>query len=144
MSSVLSDKFSQKYTEENAMNRTVIQTQAAPQAIGPYSQAIQAGNLLFVSGQLPMDPITGDLNIKSIGDAVDQCLRNIEAILKQSGCTLASIVKTTVFLTNMADFNAFNEQYGRYFPNSAPARSCIQVAALPRESPLEIEVIAMT
>jgi 2-iminobutanoate/2-iminopropanoate deaminase len=144
MSSVLSDKFSQKYTEENAMNRTVIQTQAAPQAIGPYSQAIQAGNLLFVSGQLPMDPITGDLNIKSIGDAVDQCLRNIEAILKQSGCTLASIVKTTVFLTNMADFNAFNEQYGQYFPNSAPARSCIQVAALPRESPLEIEVIAMT
>ena len=71
------------------MNRTVIQTLAAPPAIGPYSQAIQAGNLLFVSGQLPMDPTTGDLNVKSIGDAVDQCLRNIQAILKQSGCTLA-------------------------------------------------------
>jgi 2-iminobutanoate/2-iminopropanoate deaminase len=137
-------EFSQKFMEENTMNRKVIQTLAAPAAIGPYSQAIQAGNLLFLSGQLPMDPATGDLNVKSIGDAVDQCLRNIQAILKQSGCTLANIVKTTVFLTDMADFNAFNEQYSRYFPDSAPARSCIQVAALPRESPLEIEVIAMT
>jgi len=125
------------------MNRNVIQTLAAPPAIGPYSQAIQAGNLLFLSGQLPMDPATGDLNAKSISDAVDQCLRNIQAILKQSGCTLANIVKTTVFLTDMADFSAFNQQYSRYFPDSAPARSCIQVAALPRESPLEIEVIAM-
>ena len=125
------------------MNRTVIQTSAAPAAIGPYSQAIQAGNLLFLSGQLPMDPETGDLHVKSIDDAVDQCMRNIEAILKESGCTLANIVKTTVFLTDMADFNAFNEQYSRYFPDSAPARSCVQVAALPHGSPLEIEVIAI-
>lgn len=114
----------------------------APQPIGPYSQAIQYGNLLFVSGQLPIDPATGTLTGTDIATQTTQVLKNIEAILTKTGCTFDNVLKTTCFLQSMADFKAMNEVYASVFVNQPPARSTIEVAALPLGARVEIEVVA--
>uniref|UniRef100_A0A7C3IJ05 RidA family protein n=1 Tax=Gracilinema caldarium TaxID=215591 RepID=A0A7C3IJ05_9SPIR len=127
------------------MQKRVISTKGAPAAIGPYSQAVLAGPgaLLFVSGQLPVDPETGTFAPGNIGAMTRRCLENIKAILEASGASLANVVKTTVFLTTMEDFAEMNQVYGEYFPNEPPARSTIAVAALPKGSRIEIEAVAV-
>lgn len=114
----------------------------APGAIGPYSQAISANGLVFVSGQLPVDPATGAFPSEDIGELTAQSLRNIAAILEEAGLTLEDVVKTTVFLKDMNDFAAMNKVYAEFFKGECPARSAVQVAALPKNAKLEIEAIA--
>jgi len=113
----------------------------APAAIGPYSQAIKTGNLLFLSGQIPIDPATGNIAGNDIKTQTAQVTANIDAVLKKAGASARNVVKTTCFITNMADFAAFNEVYGGYFTGK-PARSCVEVSALPKGALVEIEVIA--
>lgn len=120
-------------------------TQEAPSAIGPYSQAIIAGDLIYTSGQVGFDPQTGQLVPGSVTEQTEQVLQNLEAVLAAAGCSLADVVKTTVFLKNMDDFAAMNAIYARYLaPDGvvAPARSTVEVARLPRDARVEIEVIA--
>ena len=122
-----------------------IHTDAAPAAIGPYSQAIRVGDMLFTSGQIPTDPKTGDFVSGGIKEQTTQVLENLKAILAQAGIDFTHVVKTTVFLQNMSDFAAMNEVYAKYLaPAGAipPARSTVQVAALPKNALVEIEVIA--
>jgi 2-iminobutanoate/2-iminopropanoate deaminase len=121
--------------------KTAITTSHAPAAIGPYSQAIACGGLVFISGQLPIDPATGKLIEAPIADRTRQVLRNIEAIARAAGGDLAGIAKTTIFLTDLADFQAVNRAYGEFFPTAPPARSTVQVAALPLGSNIEIEAV---
>lgn len=121
----------------------VIHTQQAPAAIGPYSQAIKAGSMLFVSGQLPIDPQTGNLVTGSITEQTERIMMNIQAILTAGGASLANIVKTSIFLADLNDFAEVNAAYGRYFPANPPARSTVQVARLPKEGRVEIECIAV-
>jgi 2-iminobutanoate/2-iminopropanoate deaminase len=123
-------------------DRKVIHSVLAPQAIGPYSQAVRTGDLIFVSGQIPLDPQTGELVAGDIGAQTERVLQNVQAILESAGSAMAHIVKTTVFLADIADFAAMNEVYGRFFPNDPPARSAFQVAALPKGARVEIEVVA--
>ncbi len=118
-----------------------ISTNQAPTAIGPYSQAIKTGNLLFVSGQLPIDPTSSKMIEGTIGDKTHQILKNCAAIAKEAGVDLQHVVKTTIFLTDLADFQEVNDAYGSYFPENPPARSTVQVAALPLSSTIEIECI---
>ena len=121
----------------------VLSTKKAPAAIGPYSQGTACeGRMVFVSGQLPVVPETGALLEGSVGEMCAQSLRNIEAILAESGCTLADVVKTTIFLRDMGDFAEVNAAYAPFFPENAPARACVQVARLPKDAALEIEAIA--
>ena len=120
-----------------------IYTDKAPAAIGPYSQGISANGLVFVSGQIPVDPKTGSFPEGDISVLAEQSILNLEAVLHESGCTLADVVKTTVFLKDINDFAAMNEVYAKYFPQPCPARSAVQVAALPKGAPLEIEAIAV-
>lgn len=117
-------------------------TENAPAAIGPYSQGIIAGNMVFVSGQLPVDPQTGKIGSGTIGELTIQALNNVSAVLYAAGLTMRDVVKTTVFLTDMNDFEEMNEAYSTFFGNTAPARSAVAVKALPKNSPLEIEAIA--
>jgi len=119
-----------------------IRTPDAPAAIGPYSQAIAEGQLLFTSGQLPMDPTTGELRNDDIVSAARQVLLNLRAVLVAGGADLSTVIKTTVFLKDMRDFQAFNGVYGEFFKEPFPARSCVQVAALPKDALVEIEAIA--
>jgi 2-iminobutanoate/2-iminopropanoate deaminase len=121
---------------------TTISTENAPGAIGPYSQGVKIGSLVFTSGQLPIDMATGELEVDDIKEATRNSLRNCDAILQAAGSSLAKAVKTTVFLTDLADFTAVNEVYGSFFEDAFPARSCVQVAALPKGAKVEIEVIA--
>ena len=123
------------------MNR-ILSSASAPAAIGPYSQGVQAGNLVFVSGQLPFVPATGELLDAPIGEQTKQCLYNISFILAEAGCTLKDVVKTTIFLKDMGDFAEVNAAYGKFFTENPPARACVQVAKLPRDARIEIEVIA--
>jgi 2-iminobutanoate/2-iminopropanoate deaminase len=123
------------------MTRNVIYTPQAPAAIGPYSQAIATDHLLFVSGQLPIDPSTGKMIDGDIGIKTRQILNNVAAIAKEAGTDLGKTLKTTIFLTDLADFQAVNNAYGSYFPEFPPARSTVQVAALPLGSNIEIECI---
>jgi 2-iminobutanoate/2-iminopropanoate deaminase len=123
-------------------DRKVINSVLAPQAIGPYSQAVRTGDLIFVSGQIPLDPQTGELVAGDIGAQTERVLQNVQAILESAGSAMANIVKTTVFLADIGDFAAMNEAYGRFFPNDPPARSAFQVAALPKGARVEIEVVA--
>lgn len=116
-------------------------TNQAPAAIGPYSQAIACGELVFISGQLPIDPATGRLIDAPIADRTRQIMRNIEAIALEAGGNLAGIVKTTIFLTDLTDFQAVNTAYGEHFPETPPARSTVQVAALPLGSNIEVEAV---
>ncbi len=120
----------------------VIQTENAPAAIGPYSQALRQGNLLFSSGQIPIDPATGQVVDGEIKEQALQVMKNIEAILKEAGATFEQVIKTTCFLKNMDDFAAFNEIYSQYFTGK-PARSCVAVAKLPKDVLCEVEVIAV-
>ena len=118
-----------------------IQTNKAPAAIGPYSQAIVVGNLIFTSGQIPLDPETGTLEGKDIAEQTHRVCKNLEAVLVAAGGSLKSAVKTVCFLANMADFAAFNEVYAQYFTEK-PARSCVAVKDLPKGALLEVEVVA--
>jgi 2-iminobutanoate/2-iminopropanoate deaminase len=122
--------------------RTAVSTPAAPGAIGPYSQAIRAGDFLFVSGQIPIDPATGALVDGGIADQTRRVLDNLGAILTAAGTSFSRVVKTTVYLADMAEFGAMNEVYATYFPQPAPARATIQAAALPRSVRVEIDLIA--
>lgn len=126
-----------------ATTRTVVSTDAAPGAIGPYSQAIIAGDLVFCSGQVPFDPSTGQLVSGTIEEETQRVLDNISAVLQAAGSSMARIVKTTIFLSDMNDFAAVNGAYGAYFPHEPPARSTVQVARLPRDVRVEIEAIAL-
>jgi len=120
---------------------TIVSTSKAPAAIGPYSQAIRIGNLLFTSGQIPLTP-EGDLVQGGIEEQTHQIFRNLQAVLAETGCTLSDVVKTTVFLKDMNDFVAFNAVYASYFGDHKPARSTVEVARLPRDVRVEIELIA--
>jgi 2-iminobutanoate/2-iminopropanoate deaminase len=122
--------------------RQAVSTPAAPAAIGPYSQAIRAGSLLFVSGQIPIDPSTGTLIEGTIAEQTHRVLRNIGAILEAAGASFDRVVRTTVYLADMDDFAAMNEVYGSYFSTPAPARATVQAARLPKDARVEIDVIA--
>lgn len=124
------------------MNR-VLSTPKAPAAIGPYAQGVAAGNMVFVSGQLPIVPETGALREGSMAEQTTQCMNNIAAILSEAGCTLADVVKTTIFLKDLGDFAEVNAAYGTFFPENPPARACVQVAKLPKDGRVEIEAIAV-
>lgn len=122
---------------------TKVTSKEAPSAIGPYSQAIITGNLVFVSGQLPLDPATGQFPREDIKVLTGQAIKNLRAILQEAGSDLKNVVKTTVFLKDMNDFAAVNEVYASFFGDPAPARSAVQVAALPKGAAIEIEAIAL-
>ena len=122
--------------------KKVISTTKAPAAIGPYSQAIQVGNLIYTSGQIPIDPATGQLVEGGIKEQTRQSLSNIQAILQEAGLTMASVVKTTVFMANMADFAEMNSVYAEFFTEPYPARSAVAVKTLPKNALVEIEVVA--
>lgn len=124
------------------MNKEII-TENAPSAIGPYSQGIKIGNMVFISGQLPIDPQTGKFAKGGIEELTRQSLDNISAILYESGLTMKNVVKTTVFLASMSDFPLVNKVYASYFGEIAPARSAVEVAALPKDAQIEIEAIAV-
>src|ERR1700682_852840 len=122
--------------------KTPISTADAPKAQGPYSQAVRAGGLLFLAGQIPLDPVTGDLVGVDVGVRARRALDNIGAVLKAGDLTFADVVRTTVFLADMNDFAAMNQVYGTYFSEPYPARATVQVARLPRDVRIEIEAIA--
>lgn len=119
----------------------IIATDKAPSAIGPYSQAIVAGNMVFTSGQIAIDPAVGDIVAKDIASQTEQVMKNLTAVLAAAGTSMEKAVKTTCFLSDIADFAAFNEIYGKYF-TSKPARSCVATKALPKGALVEVEVIA--
>jgi 2-iminobutanoate/2-iminopropanoate deaminase len=123
--------------------RTVIASSGAPPAIGPYSQAVRAGGLIFVSGQIPLDPATGQVVAGGIAAQAERTLESLRAILEASGSGLDRVVKTTVYLTDLGGFAAVNEVYARFFPQAPPARATVQVAALPRGVGIEIEAVAL-
>jgi 2-iminobutanoate/2-iminopropanoate deaminase len=123
--------------------RTVVSTDQAPGAIGPYSQAIIAGDLVFCSGQLPLDPTSGQLLTGSIEEQTRRVLDNLRAVLESAGTSLKHVVKTTIFLADMNDFAHVNAVYGEYFDQEPPARSTVQVARLPKDARVEIEAIAL-
>ena len=122
--------------------KTRVFTQDAPSPVGPYSQAIQAGDFLFVAGQVPVNPKTGDFVTGSIGNQTRQCMENLKTILNAAGASLADVVRTTIYLTNMQDFGEVNDAYGNYFDLDPPARTTIGVATLPKGVAIEIDVIA--
>ena len=122
--------------------REAVQTTQAPEAIGPYSQAVRAGSFLFISGQIPLDPGSGRVTEGSIGEQTHRVMRSLGAILEAAGASYDRVVRTTVFLTDLADFKVVNEIYGGYFKDSAPARATVQVAALPKGVSVEIDAIA--
>jgi 2-iminobutanoate/2-iminopropanoate deaminase len=123
--------------------KQIIATESAPQAIGPYSQAVVANGFVFASGQIPIDPETGQFVEGGIVEQTEQVLRNVSNLLEAAGTGLASVVKTTVFLSDMNDFAAMNETYARFFGENPPARSTVQAARLPRDARIEIEVVAL-
>ena len=123
--------------------RDVITTKEAPQAIGPYSQAIRANGFVFTSGLIPIDPVTQQLITGDVAAQTDRVLQNVSAILIAAGSSLEKAVRTTVFLKNMSDFAAMNEVYGRYFTSNPPARSTVEVARLPKDVLVEIDVVAL-
>ncbi|PLS33062.1 reactive intermediate/imine deaminase [Carnobacterium maltaromaticum] len=120
-----------------------IYTDQAPAAIGPYSQAIKIENILYTSGQIPVDPTTGKVISTEIIEQAQQVMKNLQAVLEEGGANLNSVIKTTCFLTDMADFAAFNEVYGSYFGDHKPARSCVAVKELPLNVRVEVEAIAV-
>lgn len=123
--------------------KEIVSTDQAPGAIGPYSQAVKAGNLLFCSGQIPIDPSTGEFVSDDIAEQTEQVLVNLRAVLEAGGADLSSVVKTTVFLQDMADFAAMNEVYARHFNDTKPARATVAAAGLPKGARVEIECIAV-
>lgn len=125
------------------MSKTIITTSNAPAPIGPYNQAVQAGNTLFISGQICIDPATGNLKNKDLQEETHQVMHNLKAILQQAGMDFNDVVKTTIFLTDMHRFAEVNEVYGKYFANHFPARETVQVSALPKFVNVEISMIAI-
>lgn len=123
--------------------KQIVQTEKAPAAIGPYSQAVKANGLVFLSGQIALDPVTMDLAGNDVTEQTEQALRNLEQVLTAAGASLDQVVKTTVFLADMSDFAAMNEVYGKFFTQSKPARSTIQAAGLPMNVRVEIDAIAL-
>lgn len=121
----------------------IINTDKAPKAIGPYSQAIKCGNMLFVSGQIPLNPETMEIVEGGVKEQTKQCLENIGAILKEAGLSFSNVVKCGVFIKDMNEFNYINEVYTKYFNDYKPARACVEVARLPKDVKVEIEVTAM-
>jgi 2-iminobutanoate/2-iminopropanoate deaminase len=121
---------------------SAVSTGAAPKALGPYSQAIRAGQFLFVSGQVPIDPVTGDLIQGSIGDQTRRALENLGEILKAGGSSFSQVVRTTVYLADLGDFSAMNDVYATFVTSPPPARSTIQATSLPRDARIEIDAVA--
>jgi 2-iminobutanoate/2-iminopropanoate deaminase len=126
------------------MKRDAVRTAGAPAAIGPYSQAVRAGGFLFCSGQIPMDPSTGTLVEGGIEAQTERVLNNLKAVIAAGGGNLSSVVKTTVYLTDLGDFPAMNAVYGKFFPQEPPARATVQVAKLPAGARIEIDAVAAT
>jgi 2-iminobutanoate/2-iminopropanoate deaminase len=124
------------------MEKQIINTSGAPAPIGPYNQAMRVGDFLFVSGQIPIDPATGELVQSGIQDETEKVMQNLAAILKEAGMDFSNVVKSSIFLTDMKQFALVNEVYGKYFTENAPARETVQVAALPKFVNVEISVIA--
>ncbi len=124
------------------MSKESIATEKAPKAIGPYSQAVKAGGFVFCSGQIPLDPATGELHGTDIREQTERVMENVAAVLAAAGLTFDDVVKSTIFLADLADFATVNEVYGMRFPSSPPARSTVEVQGLPRGARVEIEVIA--
>jgi 2-iminobutanoate/2-iminopropanoate deaminase len=122
--------------------REIISTDRAPGAIGPYSQAIKTGGMVYCSGQIPIDPVTGEFVSDDVVEQTEQVLKNLSEVLEAAGTSLGNVVKTTVFLADMGDFAAMNEVYGKYFSENKPARATVQAARLPRDARVEIECIA--
>ena len=122
--------------------KTIINTDAAPKAIGPYSQAVLVDGFLYTAGQIAIDPATGEMAEADIEKQTERVLENIRAILRAAGMDFNNVIKTTVFVTNMADFAKINEIYGRYFKDNPPARSLVEVKSLPKGALIEIEVVA--
>lgn len=125
------------------MNKEIVSTENAPGAIGPYSQAIKAGGFVFCSGQIPIDTSTGNFVSDDVAQQTEQVLKNLSAVLEAAGSGLGEVVKTTVFLSDMNDFAAMNEVYGRFFEENKPARATVQAARLPRDARVEIDCIAV-
>lgn len=125
------------------MGKIEIKTNNAPTAIGPYSQAVQVGNFLFCSGQIPINPVTGEIVTGGINEQTKQVFENIKAVLKAGNADLSDVVKTTVFIKDLNDFAGLNEVYASYFKSPYPARSCVEVARLPKDVLVEIEVLAV-
>jgi len=125
------------------MSKHVVTTAAAPAAIGPYSQAVGTNGLLFVSGQLPVSPDSGEIAGNSVREQTEQCIANLENILKAGGCCLADVVKTSVFMTDLSCFAEMNKVYATHFLADMPARVCVEVSRLPRDAKVEIEAIAV-
>lgn len=123
--------------------KTVIQTNNAPQAIGPYSQGIMAGDTLYVSGQIPVIPATGVIVSEAVEEQARQVMENVKAVVEAAGLTLDNVVKTSVFIKNMDDFGTINAVYSEYFKENCPARACVEVARLPKDVLLEMEAIAV-
>jgi len=118
-----------------------VSTTGAPDAIGPYSQAVRAGGLLFLSGQIPLDPATGQMVEGGIEAQTDRVMRNLQAVVEAAGATMADVLKTSCFLADMGQFPAFNEVYGRFFPVEPPARETVQVARLPKDALVEVSAV---
>ena len=123
--------------------KEIISTENAPGAIGPYSQAVKVGGFVFCSGQIPIDPATGDFVSENVAEQTEQVLKNLSKVLEAAGTDLNGVVKTTVFLADMNDFTAMNEVYARYFSDNKPARATVQAARLPRDAKVEIDCIAV-
>ena len=123
--------------------RQTVATDAAPRAIGPYSQAVSAGGFVFLSGQIPLDPATGEFVAGGVAEQTEQALKNLSEVLRATGCGPEDVMKTTVFLADMQDFAAMNEVYARFFADDPPARSTVQAAGLPRGARVEIDAIAI-
>ncbi len=124
------------------MTRDIVRTAMAPAAIGPYSQGVRCGGLLFCSGQIPLDPGTGKMVEGGIAEQTERVLRNLEAVLSAGGASLASVLKTTVYLVDLGDFPAMNAVYGKFFPGEPPARATVEVSKLPAGARVEIEAVA--
>lgn len=125
------------------MDKRIVKAKGAPAPVGPYNQAVVIGNLVYTAGQIPLDPVSGQMVGTNAGEQAQQVLKNLKAVLESAGSSLANVVKTTVFLKDLDDFNAMNEVYAKYFDAAtAPARSTIQVARLPKDSLVEIEAVA--
>ena len=127
-----------------AGTKEIIVTESAPKAIGPYSQAVRAGNFVFASGQIPIDPATGQFVTGGVAEQTEQVLRNLTAVFQAAGVGMNQIVKTTVFLADMDDFTAMNEVYAKFFGEAPPARATVQAARLPRDAKVEIEATAVS
>jgi len=123
--------------------KETISTESAPGAIGPYSQAVKAGGFVFCSGQIPIDPKTGNFVSDDVAEQTEQVLKNLSAVLEAAGTTLNNVIKTTVFVADMNDFAVMNEVYARYFSDNKPARATVQAARLPRDARVEIECVAV-